>query len=50
MSSSKKFIYLSEAQNFIPPFPYTLYTCIRVYSILIDTGMGGGGELNQREN
>ncbi len=31
-------VYLSEAQNSIPP-PFT--NCIRVYSILIPTGKGG---------
>jgi len=49
MSSSKKLtckgdfaagVYLSEAQNPIPPLTY----CIRVYSILIHTGKGGRGE------
>jgi hypothetical protein len=41
-------IYLSEAQNPIPPPPLT--HCIRVYSILIHIGKGvSGGELNQRE-
>jgi hypothetical protein len=40
-------VYLSEAQNPIPP-PFT--HCMRVYSILIHRGKGGGGgELNQRE-
>ncbi len=34
----------------IPPPPYTLYMCLRVYSIIIHTGKGRmGGELNQRE-
>jgi hypothetical protein len=57
MSPSKKLIcvkglcvgiYLSEAQNPIPPPP--LLHCKRVYSILIHTGKGeGGGELKQRE-
>jgi hypothetical protein len=51
MSSSKKNdlyrhfaagVYLSEAQNPIPP----LTKCIRVYSMLINTGKGGG-VLNQ---
>jgi hypothetical protein len=58
MSPSKKIyllrdfaegVCLSEAQNPIPPLPYTLHTCIQ-YSILIHTGKGeGGGGLNQRE-
>jgi hypothetical protein len=48
MSSSKKIdlkrdfaagVYLSE-----PRTPYTLYACT-VYSIFIDTGKGGRGEL-----
>jgi hypothetical protein len=40
--------YLSEAQNSIPPPPFT--HCIRVYSILHFTQRTrGGGELNQRE-
>jgi hypothetical protein len=37
---------LSEAQNPKPPPPLT--HCIRVYCILIHTGKGGGGEMNQR--
>ncbi len=55
MSSSKKIymdfaagIYLSEAQNPIPPPLHTVYV-YTVYSILIHTGKGGGEELNQRE-
>ncbi len=35
-------VYLSEAQNPIPPPPYTLYT---VYSILTQTGKGEGGRV-----
>jgi hypothetical protein len=31
-----------------PPPPYTPYTCIFLYSILIHTGRGGG-DLNHRE-
>jgi hypothetical protein len=45
-------VYLSEAQNPIPPLSYTLYMCIIQcipYSILIHTGKGGWGELNQRK-
>jgi hypothetical protein len=58
MSSSNKIdlerdfaagVYLSKAENSIPPPPYTLYS-IRIFSILIHTGNGGRGEeLNQRE-
>jgi hypothetical protein len=33
-------VYLSEAQNHIPP---SLTHCIHVYKILIHTGKGGGG-------
>ncbi len=42
-------VYLSEAQNPIPPPPPT--QCILVYRILIYTGKGGGEgwRLNQRE-
>ncbi len=36
-------VYLSEAKNPIPPPPLT--NCIRVYSILIHTGKGGGGRV-----
>jgi hypothetical protein len=40
-------ICLSETQNPIPPL---FIHCIRVYSVLIHTGKGGGWEeLNQRE-
>jgi hypothetical protein len=48
MSSSKEkvtfaaFACMSEAQNPPPPPPYT--HCILVYSILMNTGKGGGGE------
>jgi hypothetical protein len=52
MSSSKKIglyrdfvagVYLSEAQNPVPPPPPTHCTaCIRAYSIFIPTGKGGG--------
>ncbi len=53
MSSSKKIdvvrdlaagVYLSEAQNPIPP--YALYTCIKY---LFTQGRGKGGSLNLRE-
>jgi hypothetical protein len=37
---------LSEAQKPIPPF--TVH-CIRVYSVLIHTGKGVGGESSTRE-
>jgi hypothetical protein len=41
-------VYLSEAQNPIPPPPsYTLYLCIQ-YTFSHREG-GSGGELNQRE-
>jgi hypothetical protein len=55
MSASKKLtckgtlqegVYLSEAQNPIPPPPSH---CIRVYSILLHTGKGKVEELKQRE-
>jgi hypothetical protein len=40
-------VYVSEAQNPIPPLPpYTLYTCI--HSILIRS-RGGGGRVKTRE-
>jgi hypothetical protein len=58
MSSSKKNyllrnfaagVYLSVAQNPIPPPLYTLYTCIHyIYSHREGGVGGGGGELNQR--
>jgi hypothetical protein len=50
MSSSKKInmssdfaagVYLSEAHNPVPP---PLTHCVRVYSVLILTGKGEGGE------
>jgi hypothetical protein len=53
MSSSKKIdlerdfaasIYLSEAQNPIPPLTH----CIRLYSVLIHTGKGGGGSAREK--
>jgi hypothetical protein len=41
-------VYLPEAQNLIPPFPYTLY--VYVYAVYLFTqGRGEGGLLNQRE-
>jgi hypothetical protein len=40
-------VYLSEDRNPIPPAP--LSYCIRVYSILIHTQKGKGGELYQIE-
>jgi hypothetical protein len=40
-------VYLVEAQN--PISPPAVTHCICVYSLLIHTGKGGGGELNQRE-
>ncbi len=55
MSSSKNFICKSTLrQMFIclrPRTPYhpPLTHCIHVYSILIHTEKGGGGELNQKE-
>jgi hypothetical protein len=57
MSSFKKFdlekdfavgVYLSEAQSPIHPPP--LHTVgIRLYNIIVHTGKGGEGELNQGE-
>ncbi len=39
-------VYLSEAQNPIPPLPNTVF----VYTVYLFTqGRGEGGELNQRE-
>jgi hypothetical protein len=55
MSSSKQIelerdfaaaVYLSEAQNLIPPSVHIVY----VYTVfLLTQGKGEGGELNQRE-
>jgi hypothetical protein len=45
-------VYRAEAQNFIlppPPHFHTVYMYTVPYCILIHTGKGGGGELNQRE-
>jgi hypothetical protein len=36
-------VYLSEAQNPMPPPPLT--HCINVFSILLHTGKGGGGRV-----
>ncbi len=55
MSSSKKFTCKGTLRQVLiclrPKTPYPLLThCIRVYSMLIHTGKGGGGgELNHRE-
>ncbi len=58
MSSSKKRwpvrdfaagVYLSEAQNLLPPPLYTLYTCTYSIVYLFTQGRGEGGELNKRE-
>jgi hypothetical protein len=38
-------VYLSEAQNLIPPAPYILYTCIQYIHIYT----GKGVEINRRE-
>jgi hypothetical protein len=40
-------VYLSEAQNRIPPPPPLETVYVYIYSTLINTGKGG--ELNQRE-
>ncbi len=46
----RQVFYLPEVPSppLTPTTPYKLY-CIRVYSILIHTGKGGGGRDNQRE-